>query len=309
MVKLIAFLLAAFLPALALAQQPIKIIVPFGAGGGLDNLARAVAEEIRKGGEMVIVENKPGASTIIGTRSAINSSGRTLLATVAVLVQLPHLYRVPPFELRELKPVSLAVRASTVLMVSKASGLSTDLKQILAAAKVQQINYASYGTGTTAHLNGALLEKLAGVPLVHVPYKGGVDAMQDLYAGRVQLSFDATGTAIDSWKAGKVGLVAVAAEQRLAAIPQVPTLRELGYPVGITGWQGFLAPASMPDAEVVKLNALVVSALRQPHVAAMLQRWGLELVASSPAEFAWALREQYAAWRQVIASVGLLGSM
>jgi tripartite-type tricarboxylate transporter receptor subunit TctC len=259
-VKLLPLLLLAFAAA-AQAQtfpipgKPIRIVVPFPPGGQTDIQARAIAQKMTDGlGAQVIVENKPGGSTLIGARDVMQAApdGHTLLYTIAVHVQLPYLYKTAPWDaFRDFTPITAGARAATVL-TAHVSVPFNDVRGLVEYAKANpgKLNYASFGTGTTSHLNGELLKRLAGIDIVHVPYKGSGDAMRDHLTGQAQLFFDGPTTAIANAKTGKVKLIATAAETRKAALPDLPTMRESGYDVGMWGYLWFWGPGGMQPATV-----------------------------------------------------------
>jgi tripartite-type tricarboxylate transporter receptor subunit TctC len=242
------------LPVAAGAQQfpipgkPVRIIVPFAAGGQTDIQARAIAQRMAETLSVpIIVENKPGASTLIGAREVQKAApdGHTLLYTIATHVQMPHLYKTPPWDaLTDFTPVTTGARSMTVLTAHISAPFNT-VPELVAFAKANpgKLNYASFGAGSTSHLNGEMLRMMAEIDLVHVPYKGSGDAMKDHLSGVVQLFFDGPTTAIANAQTGRVKLIATAAETRTAALPQVPTLREQGYDIGMWGYLWFWGPA------------------------------------------------------------------
>ena len=232
-----SFIVCAFAAALGLvpagaahAQQfpipgkPIRIIVPFAAGGQTDIQARAIAQRMAETLPVsVIVENKPGASTLLGAREVQKSApdGHTLLYTIATHVQMPHLYKVPPWNVfTDFTPITTGARSATVLTAHISAPFNT-VPELVAYAKANpgKLNYASFGAGSSSHLNGEMLRLMAEIELVHVPYKGSGDAMKDHLAGEVQLFFDGPTTAIANQQTGRVKFIATAAETRKAALP------------------------------------------------------------------------------------------
>ena len=198
----------------------------------------------------VIVENKPGASTLLGAREVQKSApdGHTLLYTIATHVQMPHLYKVPPWNVfTDFTPITTGARSATVLTAHISAPFNT-VPELVAYAKANpgKLNYASFGAGSSSHLNGEMLRMMAEIELVHVPYKGSGDAMKDHLAGEVQLFFDGPTTAIANQQTGRVKFIATAAETRKAALPDVPTMREQGYDIGAWGYLWFWGPAGMP---------------------------------------------------------------
>jgi tripartite-type tricarboxylate transporter receptor subunit TctC len=314
---LIAALGALALVAAAQAQQfpiagkPVRIVVPFPPGGQTDIQARALAVKMSEslGGHPVIVENKPGGSTIIGAREVQGAApdGHTLLYTIATHVQIPHLYKVPPWDaFRDFTPITAGAKSATVLTVH-ASMPFDDVKGLVAYAKANpgKLNFASFSPGSTAHLNGERFKRLAGIDIVHVPYKGSGDAMRDHLAGVVQMFFDGPTTSIANAKTGKVKMLAHAAETRMAAMPDLPTMRELGYDVGLWGYLWFWGPAKMPDATVQAVYRHLVKGIQSPDIKELFAKGGSEAAGMPPAEMARTARDLSDRWGAVIREVGI----
>jgi tripartite-type tricarboxylate transporter receptor subunit TctC len=292
------------------AGKPVRIVVPFPPGGQTDIQARAIAQKMSEGlGSQVIVENKPGGSTMIGARDVMQAApdGHTLLYTIAVHVQLPYLYKTAPWDaFRDFTPVTAGARAATVLTAHAAMPFGT-VQELVAYAKANpgKLNYASFGTGTTSHLNGELFKRLAGIDIVHVPYKGSGDAMKDHLTGAVQLFFDGPTTAIANAKTGKVKLIATAAETRKAALPDLPTMRESGYDVGMWGYLWFWGPAGMQPATVDAVYQHLARGIRHPDVVDLFAKGGSEAAGMPPAEFARLARDLSDRWGKVIGELGV----
>jgi tripartite-type tricarboxylate transporter receptor subunit TctC len=221
--------------------KPMRIVVPFPAGGQTDVQARAIGQKVAESlGVSVIVENKSGGSTLLGSREVQRAApdGHTLLYTIATHVQLPHLYKNPPWDVfTDFTSITAGGRGGTVLTAHAATPFN-NVAELVAYAKANpgKINYASFGSGSSSHLNGARLRQLAGIDIVHVPYKGSGEAMKDHLAGVVELFFDGTTTAISNAATGRVKLIAAATETRISALPDLPTMREQGYDVGMWGY-------------------------------------------------------------------------
>lgn len=307
------------LPALAAAQEAfpvkgkvIRIITPLSPGGSSDIQARAIANRLSQQlGTPVIVENKPGASTAIAVRELMRSpaDGYTLLYTITVTTsQLPHLYAKPPFDVfKDMTPVGVAARTRTILVATGNAPYGT-LKEMIAYAKANpgKVNYGSYGTGSSAHVNGELLKATAGIDIVHVPYKGSADAVRDLLGGQIQMVFDGPSTAIANAKAGLVKILGVADKERLPSIPDAPTITEAGVPgLDLPGLEQFFAPAGTPKAVVDKLNAELMKAVRSPEVTDLFVRGGSTIVTSTPAEHARMMKEDSEQWGAVIRKLGI----
>ncbi len=304
------------LPAAANAQQfpiagkPIRIIVPFAAGGQTDIQARAIAQRMAETLSVpIIVENKPGASTLIGAREVQRAApdGHTLLYTIATHVQMPHLYKTPPWDVfADFTPVTTGARSMTVLTAHVSAPFNT-VAELVAYAKANpgKLNYASFGAGSSSHLNGEMLRMMAEIDLVHVPYKGSGDAMKDHLSGVVQLFFDGPTTAIANAQTGRVKLIAIAAETRTAALPQVPTLREQGYDIGMWGYLWFWGPPGMPAATVDAVYAHLVKAILHPDVKELFAKGGAEASGLPPAEMAREVKRLHERWGAVIREVGV----
>jgi tripartite-type tricarboxylate transporter receptor subunit TctC len=290
--------------------KPVRIVVPFPPGGQADIQARAIAQKMTDtSGLAVFVDNRAGGSTIIGTREVAKAApdGHTLLYTIAVFVQLPHLYATPPFDVfREFTPITIGARSGTVL-TAHASMPFNSVPELVAYAKANpgKLNCASFGAGTTSHLNCELLKRQAAIDIVHVPYKGTGDAMRDLLSGAAQIFFDGPTTAIANAKGGRIKLVAAATDERIGALPDLPTLREAGYDVGITGYLWFWGPAGMPPATVDAVYQQLSRVIKHPEIAELFAKGGSEASGLPPAETGRAARDLYERWGAVIREVGV----
>jgi len=307
---LVLLLCAVHAQAFPIAGKPLRIVVPFPPGGQTDIQARAVAQKLNEAsGLSVIVENRPGGSTVIGAREVQKAApdGHTLLYTIAIHVQLPHLYRAPPWDaFRDFTPVTTGARSATVLTAHVSAPFST-VPELVAYAKANpgKLNYASFGTGTTSHLNGELFKRLAGIDIVHVPYKGSGDAMKDLLTGTVQLFFDGPTTAIANAKTGRVKLLATAAETRKAALPEVPTMREAGYDVGMWGYLWFWGPGGMAPATLEGVYQHLGRAIEHPEVKDLFAKGGSEATALPPAEMQRVAKDLDQRWGTVIRTLNV----
>jgi len=289
--------------------KPVRIVVPFAPGGQTDIQARAIAARMAESGLNVIVENKPGGSTIIGARDVQNAppDGHTLLYTIATHVQIPHLYRTPPWDpFKDFTPITAGARSATVLTAYTELPFN-NIRELVAYAKANpgKLNYASFGAGSTSHLNGEQLKRLAGIDIVHVPYKGSGDAIKDHLTGRVQLFFDGPTTAIANAKTGKVKLIATAAETRKTALPDVPTMREGGFDVGMWGYLWFWGPGGMPPVTVEAIYQPLARAIQHPDIKELFAKGGAEASGMPPAEMARAARDLYERWGAVIRDTGV----
>ena len=301
-----------FAQSFPIVGKPLRIVVPFPPGGQTDIQARALAAKLAASlGVPVLVENKPGASTIIGAQEVVKSlpDGHTLLYTIGVTAtQNPHLYSKLPFDpLKDLTPLMFAAKTSTVMMVSADAPYST-VQEFVAYAKANpgKVNYGSFSAGSASHLNGELLKQATGIDMVHIPYKGTADASMALFGGHIQMMFDGTTTAIANAKGGKVKILGYVDKNRLGVLPDVPTMAEAGVPgMDLAGGMQFFGPAGLPPEVLVKVNTALVAAMRQPDIVKLFTDGGTEVVAGSPEDHAAMVRDHYLRWGVVIRKLGL----
>jgi len=296
------FLLAACFAAAAQAQtwpaKPVRIVVAYPPGGGIDVMARQIAERLSSAwGQPVVVENKPGANTIVATDAVAKSApdGHTVLMTTDATFSInPHLYARLPYDAqRDFVPVTMLVLLQQML-VAHASFPANSLDELikLAKAKPGSINYASYGSGSQPHLSGEMLKNKAGIDLVHVPYKGISLAVPAVMAGEVQLTFAGIATSTAPLKAGRIKALAIGGPRRSPLFPQVPTFTELGFPeVETHAWFGLFLPAGSPKEAVSRIHADVKRVLDDPEFRQkqLIDR-GYDVVGSAPDEFVRYLR-------------------
>jgi tripartite-type tricarboxylate transporter receptor subunit TctC len=290
--------------------KPIRIIVPFAAGGGADHQARVIAQAIGETlGVPVVVENRPGAGSQIGTREVQRATpdGHTLLYQIAAIVQLPLMSRTPVWNVfTDFTPVTFLVRSHVVLSAHTSTPFNT-VAELVAYAKANpgKLSYASLGVGTSAHLNGEHLKRVAGIDVVHIPYRAGGDAMRDHLAGDVLLSFDGPTTAAANLNTGRVKILATAAEERNPTLPNVPTLRELGFEVGRSAYSGLWGPPGLPPAVAENIHAHVAKALQRPSVRDVLEKTGNEVVGMPPAEMLREVKSAHEYWSRIIPQLGI----
>jgi len=293
-------------------SHPIKLIVPFPPGGGNDNVARPIAAKVGELlGQTLIIENKPGAGTMIGAEAAARSApdGYTLfLGSIGSHAVSPMLYKNVPYDpVKDFEPVTLLATAPNILVTSPQSKFST-LAQFVAAAKAApgKYTYASPGVGTPAHLAAEIFKKQAGIDILHVPYKGGANYIPDVIAGRVDVVFDTTTSSLPFVNNGQMRALAISRSERLPEIPSVPTFAQAGYPQYQTGsWYGILVPAKTPHAIVDRLNAAFRKALQDPATAQRLRTLGADPAGDTPAEFAAFIKGELAKYGQVIKDNGI----
>lgn len=292
--------------------KPIRILVPFTAGGGTDGQARIVALKLADLlGATVVVDNKPGASTMLAAMEVARAApdGHTMLyAPSSTMAQNPHtLAQVPYDPFKDFTPISLGGRGPLVLMISSAVPANS-VAELVAYIKAHPgtVSYASFGTGTSSHIYGEVFVKKTGTDAVHVPYKGGSDAAKDLIGGRVQYMFDSASSAIITSGTGKAKIIGVAAASRIEALPDVPTMAEAGVPgLDLPSWLGFYGPAKMPAPVLNALNAALAQVLAMPQVKEFYGKGGYEAGSSTPDEFAKLTRATYDRWGILVQQVGL----
>jgi len=293
--------------AVALAQssadyphRAIRIIVPLAAGGNVDIVARTLADQISKNlGQPVLVENRPGASSLVGTQFVVKSApdGYTLLAMANTFATVPLIVANPGYDpLKDFTGVTLTCLVPQVLVVNPSLPVQS-VKELVALAKSQpgKISYASSGNGSTGHMAAELFNRQAGMTMLHVPYKGNSQALIDVISGQVAMMFDQVSTSTPQIKAGKVRALAVTSLKRSPLLPEVPTVDESGVPgyEDIT-FNGLVAPAGTPREILVRLNRAVADAVRAPDLYNRFIERGIELRASaSPEEFTDHIRAEF----------------
>ena len=311
---IISLLAAATLPAQAQTTYPtraVRLIVPSSPGGGTDISARIIAPQLTQFlGQQVVVENRPGAGTMIGGEAVARAApdGYTLLMGISTLAINPAMYKKVPYDaLKDLAPISQAVSLSNVLVIHP-SLPSRNLKEFIAFAKARpgQINFASAGVGTSPHLSMELFLVLAKLNMLHVPYKGSGPGVTDLLAGHVPVMMPNMLSAQPHIKSGRLRALGVTGTKRAPGAEDIPTIAEAGVAgYEAVQWYGVLAPAATPRDIITRLHTGVVRALQNPDVRQRLLNDGAEPVGSSPAEFAEYLRNETVKWAQVIKAASI----
>ena len=299
-------------PAEAYPVKPIRMVVGYPPGGANDLVARAIATRMGpRLGQQVIVENRAGAAGNIGTELVARAApdGYTLLlASVASFAMSPALLGKVPFDpINDFAPVTQAVVVTSLLSVHPSMPVRS-LKQLVALAKKQPgaLNYASPGRGSIAHLASELLWITAGIKLNHVPYKGGGPAVVDVVAGHVEVMFSLISTQTPHVRSGRLRALAVTSARRSAALPDVPTVAESGYPgFEASGWLGLVFPARTPPPVVNRIHQEAVAVLKLRETQAQLEDLGLDPETSSPAAFHALIKSDYARWDKVVRAAGL----
>jgi tripartite-type tricarboxylate transporter receptor subunit TctC len=289
--------------------KPVRLLVGFPPGGGVDLLARLLADKLAPGlGQPVVVDNRPGQAAAVATELGAKAApdGYTLLmANIGTMALNPAIYPAYPVHpTRDFAPISRLVTYSLVIFVP-ADGGAANLNELVAMARARpgQLNYGSAGNGGITHIAGELFKRAAGIDMVHVPYKGSAPAMTDLAAGRLQMQIDITGVAAPF--AGRVRPLASTGAQRSALSPDLPTAQELGIPFALSGWQAIVAPAGTPPAIVERLNREVRKVLADPDVIRRLNAQGNDPAPSSPEELAALIARDGERMGKVIRDAGI----
>jgi tripartite-type tricarboxylate transporter receptor subunit TctC len=300
--------LAVALPAIAqtFPSQPVKLVVPFTPGTGMDTIARTVGPRLAERlGQPVVVENRPGASGNIGTEQVAKSpaDGHTVLVSANTMLIAAHLYRNVPYDpMTDFAPVTLAAWGTLLLTANPKSGIES-VADLVAKARANpgKITYASPGIGTPHHMSVELFRERNGLDMLHVPYKGSAGALTDLLSGEVNVGFVPVHVAMPHIKAGRLKALAAGAKQRHPNAPDVPTLDELGFKgVDVEMWYAFYAPKGTPAAVVARLNAEMRAILADPEVRASFDKVGLDVASSSPEDLMKLMQRDNPRWLEVI---------
>jgi len=311
---LVAAVLAAFSScpfAAGYPVRPVRLVVPYVPGGGADIVGRLLAKKLGDAlGATIVVDNRPGAGGNLGTDLVAKAApdGYTLLmGNVGPLTINPSLYAGLPYSpLKDFAPVSLLAVYPNVLVINP-SLPANSIGELIACAKAhpRQISYGSAGIGSSTHLAAELLRNMAKIDVVHVPYKGGAQALVDLMAGQIQMYFSSILGALPHVKSGKLRALAVTGAKRSRVAPELPTVAESGFPgYEASNWVGLLVPAATPAPVVERLNREIVRSFRDPEVQEKLSAQGGETETDSPSEFALYMRSEIAKWSRVVKESG-----
>lgn len=299
-------MLSAFAGAQAFPGKPVRMIVGFPPGGGTDIVARIIAPRLGEYlGQQVVIENRGGANGILATDLAAKAvpDGYTLfLGTLGNLAINPGLYRMLPFDIsRDFAPVT-QVADVWLVMIVQASFPVKSVNELIALAKARAhpINYSTSGTGSALHLAGELFGTVAGIRMMHIPYKGSAPSLTALLSGEVELSVDTILLAQQFVKAGRLRAIAVLGAKRSPLLPNVPTVAEWFPDYGVTNWFGLVAPAATPPDIRARIHVETVKVLRSPDIRERLLSQGAEPVGNTPAEFGAFLRAETAKWAKVV---------
>jgi tripartite-type tricarboxylate transporter receptor subunit TctC len=287
-------------------SHPIKLVVPYAAGGGADSVARIVAKRVGETiGQPIVIENRGGAGSIIGTELVNKSEpdGYTLLLGQSGPISInPAIYKNLPYDpVKDFAPVTMTTAYPYIMVVNPSLGVKT-LQEFVALAKSKpgELNYGTTGVGAANHLVTELFDSKAGIKMTHIPYRGTALAVTDLLAGHVQMVFADPISALVHINAGTLLALAVTSKERSPVAPTVPTISESGYPgFDAIAWHGILAPANTPPAIIRKLNAEIVSALKDLETKALLEKQAMQTVGNSPEAFASFIKQDIAIWKAV----------
>ncbi len=288
-------------------SKPIRIVVPFPPGGPSDYAARVLAQKLPESiGQQVIVDNRPGASGMVGAEQVARSAPdgyTTVIANTGMLTILPHLEAKMPYDpLRDLTFITNLIGGPSFLLLHP-SVPARNLKELIALARKRpgQLSYASASVGQISHMNGELMKLLAGIDVLHVPYKGTGPIMPELIGGQVSMTFSTSADTLQFVKAGRVRLLAVTGKQRLPMIPDIPTMAESGLPgFESLNWNGIVGPAGMPRDIVLRLNREFARALNSPDVKERVNALGNFVIGDTPEQFGVYIREEFEKWGRVV---------
>lgn len=291
-------------------SQPIKIIVPFPAGGASDQIGRLIGQKISDELKVpVVIENRSGANGSVGATAFAKSppDGHTLMvASIGVFAINAGLFSKLPYDpLKDFAPISVLVSTPNVLVVPANSRFNTaqELAQYM-KRNPGKLSYATSGAGSSDHLTGELFKKTVGGFAVHIPYRGGAPAMQDIIAGQVDFMFSNLGPAMPFIKAGKMKALMLTAAQPSPRLPDVPVGAKVGIPLEVTSWQALAAPAGTPPAIIQRLHQIAVKGMNSPEVKERMANLAFDVVANSPAEFGNFLQREVARWKVAVKESG-----
>jgi len=312
--KLIALALVMAAGAAAAQTYPtkaVRLVVPFLAGGSTDIVGRTVAQKLSEmWGQQAFVDNRPGGGTTIGTEMVAKAApdGYTLLVTPAPFTINPSLLTKLPYDaLTDFTPITL-INTTPLVMVVNPGVPAKNVKELIALAKAKpgKLNFGSSGTGGSNHLAGELFDAMAGVKMVHIPYKGNAGALTDIVGGHLDVVYNGITSAVALIRGGKLRALAVTSLQRSAALPDVPTLNESGLKgFEAVAWNGLSAPAKTPRDVIMKINADVIKIVNSPELKERLKADGSDPVGNSPEQYAAFLRNEIAKWAKVIKFAGV----
>ena len=313
--KYLFLLVFSFSAGLVQAQnypsKPVRLIVPFAAGGSTDVIARILAPKLSEvWGQQVLVDNRPGGNTVIGTDIVAKSppDGHVLLVTPAPFTVVPSVLTKLPYDpAKDFEPITL-INTTPMGFVVHPGVPAKNLKELIALAKARpgQMNFGSSGSGGVPHLSGELLNTMAGLKIIHVPYKGNAPALADLVGGHVDMAFNGLTSVMAFIKSGRLRVLGVTSLTRTAALPEVPTFDEQGLKgFQAVAWNGLTAPARTPKEAIVRIQEASARIIKSPELAEQLKRDGSDPVGSTTAEFTAHLRDEVVKWKKVLDRAGI----
>jgi tripartite-type tricarboxylate transporter receptor subunit TctC len=304
-------LIAGIVQAQNYPGKTVRLIVPFAAGGSTDVIARVLAPKLSEAwGQQVIVDNRPGGNTTIGTDIVAKSApdGHTLLVTPAPFTVVPSVMTKLPYDpAKDFEPITL-INTTPMGLVVHPGVPAKNLKELIALAKTRpgQMNFGSSGSGGVPHLSGELLNTMAGLKIIHVPYKGNAPALADLVGGHVDMAFNGLTSVMPFIKSGRLRVLGVTSIGRTAALPEVPTFDEQGLKgFQAVAWNGLSAPARTPKDAIARIQETSSRIVKSPELAEQLKRDGSDPVGSSTAEFVAHLRDEVVKWKKVLDRAGI----
>ena len=296
----------------AYPTRPLRLIVPYAPGGGVDGVGRLMAQDIApRLGQQIVIDNRGGGGGLIGLDIAAHSApdGYTLLVGSVAVTSMPGLHKKLPFDpIRDFAPITISVTGTYLLAVNLGVPAES-VKELIALAKTSpgKLNFGSSGGGSTIHLAGEMLKSMAKIDIVHVPYKSAGLAMTDMIGGHIQMMFAPVLVLLPMAKAGKIRALGVTSAQRSALVPDVPTIAEAGVPgFEVSGWYGLLAPAATPRPIINRIYAVTMKGLESDAMKERLRSQGLEPIGLSPEQSSKFLKEDIARWSRVIREAGIL---
>ncbi len=289
--------------------KPIRVIVGLAPGGATDIVARALAQKLTDGlGQTVVIDNRAGAAGSIGSALAANSppDGYTALIVSSTYTINPSLYKKLPFDpVRDLQPVTLIASSPFLLLVHPSIAAKTP-RELIALAKTRQLTFASGGIGSSGHLAAELFSSMAGIELIHVPYKGAGPALIDTLGGQVNMVMSSIVSGMPYAKAGRLRALAITSRSRSAALPELPTISESALPgYDFSSWYGLMVPAATPRAIIARLHDETVKALKAPDLQQRLASEGCEPVGSTPEQLAAHIKTEMARWAKIVKASGM----
>jgi tripartite-type tricarboxylate transporter receptor subunit TctC len=293
-------------------SRPLRLVVPFTAGGGTDLIARAVGVKLNEAwGQPIVIDNRTGGTGAVGSLLVAQAQpdGYTLIMVTASTHAIsPNFFRKPVFNpIKDFAPITVMANSHEVVVAHPSAGIGS-IKELvaLAHAKPGNLNYASAGTGTIGHVTAELFKIVTGTKITHIPYKGTGDAIRDLLGGQVQIMFGAPGAVIQHVRSGRIKALAICYRERIPQLKEVPTMTEAGYPsIEASNWYAMLAPAGTPQPIITRLNQQITTIMRLPEIKQQLYLQGYEAVSSTPQELATMLETDLAKWGKVVKTIGL----